>query len=95
MSETITDRLTPNMPPISLNEVSRALSLMNQRVENMEDKQDGKWDDLTIRDDRIDAHLRATDARVDELRMFMVQVKTIGIIVGIVWPLIVKYVLPK
>lgn len=94
MSEILVDRLYP-MAPVSLHEISNKLSLFGQQFENLKEYQEEKWKNCGDRQDRIDAHLKATDTRVDELRTFMIQVKAIGIAVGIIWPLVVKYVLPK
>jgi len=83
------------MPPASLHEISRSLALLHQRIEHSEDRQAGKWEVYNDRQDRIDKHLESTDCDVGELRKFMIQLKTIGVIIGIVWPLVVKYLLPK
>lgn len=83
MSEILVDRIH-SMPPVSIHDINNKVGILDSRFDGMEE-----------RADRIDRHLEASDKRVEELRTFMTQVKTIGFIIGIVWPLVVKYLLPK
>jgi len=76
------------MAPANLYEVNHKVSMLDTRLTNLAEN-------IGDRQDRMDEHLKSTDTTVESLKTFMIQTKALMVMVGIVWPLVVKYLLPK